>query len=266
MSKIIFEKVLEALNKDEEVALVMLTNSIGSVPGAEESMMAVYKDGKTIGTVGGGKIEFDLIKRSLKALETGESFTFKYTLNETGELKMTCGGVSEVFVRIVKPNEKLVIFGAGHVSQKIASIASSLSFDVYIVDDREEFKNVDTFKDVKKFLCCTPSEALSEINLNNRSYVILVTRGHVTDYEALKEVINRDVAYIGMMGSKKKVKEIKEKLNNEDIDKEKIKKLYAPIGLDICNGTPEEIAISIISEILVIKNKGTLKHLSEREE
>jgi xanthine dehydrogenase accessory factor len=179
---------------------------------------------------------------------------------------MTCGGVSEGFVRIVKPNEKLVIFGAGHVSQKIASIASSLSFDVYIVDDREEYKNIETFKDVKKFLCCTPSEALNEINLNNRSYVILVTRGHVTDYEALKEVINRDVAYIGMMGSKKKVKEIKEKLNNENIDKEKIKKLYAPIGLDICNGTPEEIAISIISEILVIKNKGTLKHLSEREE
>lgn len=266
MSKIIFEKVLEAINKDEEVALVMLTNSVGSVPGAEESMMVVYKNGKSIGTVGGGKIEFDLIKRSLKALETGESFTFKYTLNETGELKMTCGGVSEGFVRIITPNEKLVIFGAGHVSQKIATIAKGLSFDVYIVDDREEYKSIDTFKDVKKFLCCTPSEALREINLNNRSYVILVTRGNATDYEALREVIHKDVAYIGMMGSKKKVIEIKKKLQDENIDREKIKKLYAPIGLDICNGTPEEIAISIISEVLAVKNKGTLKHLSEREE
>lgn len=266
MSKEILKSILERLESDEEAALVMLTDSSGSTPGAEGAIMAVFKDGKTQGTVGGGKIEFDLIKRSMEALITGSDFTFNYLLSEKGELKMSCGGTAEGFVKIMKPNEKLVIFGAGHTSQKIAAIAKSLKFDIYVVDDRDEYKDMEAFKGVKRFFACSPGDALEEINLNSRTYVIIVTRGHEHDYEALREVIDKNTAYIGMMGSRKKVKEIKDKLKTEGISQDKINRLYAPVGLDISDSTPEEIAISIISEILAVKNKGTLKHLKNSEE
>ncbi len=176
---------------------------------------------------------------------------------------MICGGRVEVFIDVYKINPKLLIIGGGHVGYAIYKIASLLNFDIVIFDDREEFLNQDRFPLAKELVLGPIDEKLREYKIDNNSYIIIVSRGHKYDEESLLEVINKDVKYIGVMGSKRKVTTMMENLRNKGIPEENINKVYAPIGLDISSGSPEEIAMSIMSEILLVKNNGKPRHLKQ---
>ena len=255
MQSDILNKIYEKNEEGERAALVLLTKNRGSTPGADGSTMAVFEDGSSVGTVGGGAIEFDVTKRSKEAIEKGEDFEFDYNLSQNGELKMACGGDSKGVVKIFYPNNKLVIFGAGHVSQKLARIATKTGFDVYVTDDREEFEKSEDFEGIKEYLACEPEEACEKIKFNkDNTFVVVCTRGHKKDEDAVEELLKKDYKYLGLIGSRKKVGNLIKNLKEKGISEEAIKTINMPVGLNIDNGSVEEIAISILAEILMIKN------------
>lgn len=255
MEALVLKKLYEHVNKGEKAALVVITKNCGSVPGKEGSIMAVFPDGSTVGTVGGGAIEYDLTKRSVKAMEDNKSFDFDYSLTESGELKMTCGGQSRGFVKVFYPKSNLIIFGAGHCAQKIAKFATSCNFAVTVIDDRDEFKDLEDFNEIDRYIVGTPQEAVNELYFDkDNTFIVMATRGHKHDIDAARVILDKDYKYAGMLGSRKKTLEVKRKLLSEGFSKEKINKMYLPIGLDISDGGVEEIGIGVLAEILKVKN------------
>lgn len=254
----ILEKIYEENQKGRDCALVFLIENKGSTPGEDNSLMAVFEDGSSLGTIGGGKIEADVIRRAMEGMEKAKSFEFDYNLSTSGELKMSCGGNSRGFVKYFRAKNKLVIFGAGHVAQKLARIATRTNFEVTIVDDREEFRDAPDFCGIKEYLSMEIDEAVGKIDFDKeKTYLVLATRGHANDTQALREILKNkkdSYHYLGMIGSKNKVIRVFDQLEKEGFDKKDLQKIYTPIGLDLDNGSVEEIAISIMAEILMVKN------------
>lgn len=251
--------ILQEIYKENELgrdaALCFLIENKGSTPGEDNSVMAVFSDGSILGTVGGGAIEKDLIRRTMEGMKEGNSFEFDYNLSKNGELKMSCGGNSRGYVKYFKSSNRLLIFGAGHVSQKLARIASKTGFDVSVVDDRPEFKNSSDFVDIKEYIDEDIESAIDKIDFDaKKTYIVLCNRGHAHDKETLECLVDKDFAYLGMIGSKAKVIGLFDQLKAEGIDEKVLNKIYTPIGLDVDNGSVEEIAISIMAEILMVKN------------
>lgn len=262
MQSNILNKIYEKNAQGQKAALVLLTKNRGSTPGRDGSTMAVFEDGTSLGTIGGGAIEYDVTKRTIEALESGQDFEFDYNLSQNGELKMACGGDSKGVVKIFHPNNKLIIFGAGHVSQKLARVAVLTGFDVYVTDDRQEFKESEDFQGIKEYITGQPEEAVEKISFSkDNTYVVVCTRGHSKDEEVLDSVLKKDYKYLGLIGSRKKVGTMIKNLKGKGIEEDKIRSINMPVGLRLDNGSVEEIAISILGEILMIKNEKDGKQL-----
>lgn len=260
MSKQVIAFLNEALQGGQRAALCTLIESGADSPGKPGSLMAVRQDGSTSGTVGGGASEGDLIRRVQKALQEGsDGFSFSYDLTTKSELGMVCGGAMSGYVRIFLPEARLIIFGGGHVGRKLSESAKVAGFDVTVVEDRE-MSEID-FPGIRLYLTEDFAKAAEELAPYDHSFIVIVTRGHAHDYRALRSVITSGAAYIGMIGSKKKVLATIERLKKDDVPQELIDRIYAPIGLNIDDGTPSEIAISILAEILLVKNNGQLRHM-----
>lgn len=247
----ILKKIENKLAEGESSALVTLIETSGSTPRKAGTVMAVFKD-SIEGTIGGGAIENAVILKSRELLKSGQSQTFEYGLTMDDELKMTCGGSVKGYIKIFRPSNKLIICGAGHVGQKLFSIAEFLDFDLKIIDDREELKEQCPKLTLAKF-----DEILPKITIDKNTYIVIVTRGHLLDEQVLTLVKERGAKYIGIIGSRRKVAILKEKLEKNGEIRDNI---FAPIGLKISDGTPEEIAIEVLAEILKIKNGGELVH------
>lgn len=253
------KSIAEALENGKGLALVTLTKVQGSAPRKAGTMMVVYKDKTIIGTIGGGAIEHRVIEKAAQCIESGENYYFDYNLNEEAELGMSCGGRAEGFIKVMVPSPKLFICGGGHIGYNIFKMAEPLSFKRILLDDREGYLTPDEKENI---IIGNYAEELKKLNIDENTYVVIATKGHASDLEVLREVIRSNAAYIGLIGSRRKLAKLKESLLEEGVEEERFERLYAPIGLDISDGTPEEIALSILSEILAVKNKGSLKHLS----
>ena len=264
-------EILEAIYQENKMgrdaALCFLIENKGSTPGEDNSLMAVFEDGSILGTIGGGAIEKDVIRRTLLNMKEGQSFEFDYNLSKSGELKMSCGGDSRGFVKYFNSSNRLIIFGAGHVSQKLARIATKTGFEVYVIDDRKEFENSEDFADIKEYMQVDIESAVENIDFDSKkTFIVLCNRGHAYDKKTLENIYDKDFAYLGMIGSRSKVKNIFKELKEEGIGEDFLNKIYSPIGLDVDNGSVEEIAISIMAEILMVKNKlsGNIQKLSNK--
>ncbi|WP_294705154.1 XdhC/CoxI family protein [uncultured Fusobacterium sp.] len=247
----ILKKIEESLENGKRAALVTVTEATGSTPRKGGTIMGVFED-ELMGTIGGGKIESVVIDKAKELLKTGESQTFEYNLTTTDELKMNCGGTMKGFIKVFLPFPKLLICGAGHVGQKLFKVAKTLDFDLKIIDDREELK-----ADVPELTLGSFEDILTKERIDENTYIVIVTRGHLLDEAVLNLVKNRGAKYIGIIGSRRKITSLKETLEKNGEIRDNI---YAPIGLKLSNGTPEEIAIEILAEILKIKNNGELVH------
>lgn len=250
----ILEKIIGKVNKGEKAALVFITEVKGSVPGANDSMMAVFENGENFGTIGGGPMEYAVIKQALDAIKEDKDRSFDYTLNKTSVLKMACGGNNKGYIKVFKPKPQLIIYGAGHVGQKLSRVAVKTDFDVIVVDPREDYKDKEDFKEIKTYLALKPEEANAKLKFSkNNTYIVICTTNQ--DEDVLKNVLDKDYKYIGMIGSKHKIKVVFDKLRKLDFKDEALEKIHTPIGFDIDNGRVEEIAISIMAEILAVKNE-----------
>lgn len=261
MDEKVLKSIIYAVEEGKKMALVTLTSSKGSTPRKEGSLMSVDEKGNILGSVGGGKIESLIVERAIECLKRGKEEAFSYNLEEEG-VEMACGGALEGYIKVFLPKPNLIIFGGGHISQSLCKITDSMNFRRVVVEDREEYRNYDAFKNVEDFKVASNFKEIEDINFNN-SYIVIVTRGHKNDTYWAKELIKKDYKYMGVIGSSKKVLKLREDLLEEGVFEEDIKRMKAPIGLDIADGSPEEIAISILAEILLVKNKGRLAHLQD---
>lgn len=253
-------KTLELIESGKNVATVTVVKTKGSTPREAGAMMAVLEDGTIYGTIGGGAFENHIIKLTVDALKNNENKFISLEL-EQDELKMICGGEADVFINVHKSRPKLLIAGGGHVGYALYKIASNLNFDIVIFEDREELLIGDRFENAYELVTGRIDKELSNYNIDMDTYVVIATRGHEYDQSGLRAVVDSDARYIGVIGSKRKVSIMMNNLKEEGISDDKLSKVYSPIGIDIDDGSPEEIAISILSEILAIKNNGNLAHM-----
>ncbi len=261
MSVEIFHKVSEMLQKGESVALVSVVDARGSVPGKVGFKLLVDKEGNISGTVGGGPLEAMAVKEAQKVLAEGTPRLISRTLDQKGaeDLGMVCGGEITLFIDVLGPSLSLVIVGAGHISQPLSAMGKMLGFAVTVLDDREDFCNKERFPSADHCLAGDFGDILDSLvpKLDQNSYVVIVTRGHSFDQLALEKLLQSQAGYLGMIGSRRKVNTIIQNLEKKGIKQQDLQKVHAPVGLSIGAQTPEEIAVSILAEIVAVKNKQT---------
>ena len=257
MNQEVFSALSEALQRGEEVALVTITGSTGSTPQRVGAKMLVYADGRTVGTIGGGCYENEAFWKAREAIKNRKPITLKFELNDdfAQESGLVCGGQMEVFVEPVEPSPELFVFGAGHVGYFVAKMAHDVAFKVHVIDDREKFANVDRFGPGIDVIVDHIPTWLANHTLPPTAYAVIVTRGHTHDLDTLRALSTTPHRYLGLIGSKAKVKRIFDVLIDEEgLPAESLKAVHAPIGLDIGAITPQEIAVSILAELIAVKH------------
>jgi xanthine dehydrogenase accessory factor len=244
----------EALRHGEAVALVTVVRSQGSTPQRAGAKMLVYADGRTVGTIGGGCYENDAFWKAREALASGRPSLVHYELNDdfAQENGLICGGRMDVHIDPLAPDPRLYIVGAGHVGLHLARAATEAGFRLHVVDDRDKFANVERFPGADIVVEPIP-EWLHRAELPPTAYVVVVTRGHQHDLDALRALAARDLRYLGLIGSRAKVARIYEALAAEGMPAECLQRVHAPIGLEIGAVTPAEIAISILAELIAVR-------------
>ncbi len=258
-------EILQTLNRcieaNEPVALVTVIANTGSSPGKAGAMMSVQSDKRICGTIGGGNLEFQAIDEAVSCLASGKSKEVSYALKPGGDLGMTCGGELRIFIRIFKAQSQLIIVGGGHIGLELYQLAVHQGFQVTVIDDREEIVSPQRFPHANRIFTNNIVKTLQEFAISPNSYITIASRSHDTDRQALEAVVTSNAAYIGMIGSRNKIRLTLKHLINTGVSRENVAAVYAPMGLNIASIAPKEIAVSIISEILLVKNDGSPQHM-----
>jgi xanthine dehydrogenase accessory factor len=205
----------------------------------------VRENGQTVGSIGDIKLNKSVVSNALELMIHGNN---TYVVDPDG---------TEYFIEAYTTPPQLVICGGGHVSKAISSLAKPLGFRLFITDDRLEFANTDRFPEADIVINNTPEKSLLELPINLNTFIVVATRGHRYDNTALLAAANTNAKYVGLMGSKRKTILIYEDLLREGISIKRLAEIRSPVGLDIKARTPEEIAISIIAEVLMFRLGGT---------
>jgi xanthine dehydrogenase accessory factor len=258
----IFEEIVTLRRQGRRAALATIVHVNGSIPSFESSRMLVRDDGSIAGTVGGGCVEAEVwaAAKDVIRAERPRKLTFHLNNDAGYDTGLICGGTLEIFVEPVLPAPRLFIFGGGHVSLSLSQTAHQAGFEIVVVDDRESFANRERFP-VAAEIHASFEDAFEKIRPNSSSYLVIVTRGHKDDLRVLKWAAGTPARYIGMIGSKRKVLAVYRVLEKEGISVEKLARVHAPVGLDIGAQTPEEIAVSIVAELIAIRRgAGALAH------
>ncbi|MBU8850181.1 MAG: XdhC family protein [Desulfobacterales bacterium] len=340
MGKNIYIKVYELLSSGQKIVLAKTIRRSGSTPRDVGSMCIITQEGKLIGTVGGGILEYRVQKRAMELLSLEKSFIYQFHLTneELAGSGMICGGnvdlyleplfpenigmvslfktirqhivdnrpgilvtriedgihamdtdakvfINEdgkafgtilgldpkeinldrntpydlidfdnknasLFVEKIVPYPRIFLFGAGHVSRFVARLAKMVGFSITLIDDRPEFASKERFPEADKILITDFKQAFEQLEISQNSYILIITRGHLHDKTVLQHALGTNASYIGMIGSIKKRNIIYKKLMENGFSKDDLEKVYSPVGLDINAETPEEIAVSIVGELI----------------
>ncbi len=249
------------LDEGTPVASVTVISSSGHSPARTGALMLVMP-GKQVGSVGGGQLEHFAVAEAEKLLVAGQSGEIQFTADDTKTTGSTCGGNVRLFVRVFGTSPRLVILGAGHVGRELFQLGIHLGFAVVIVDDREEMVADSEFPGAETFSVGRFDKNLEKF-IVGECYVCIATRSHETDREALEALIEADARYLGIIGSSSKLRGIFRSLRDKGIPREKVEALHAPMGLNIASRKPKEIAMSIMAEILLVKNSGSPEHMRD---
>ncbi len=251
-----FAAVVDALDRGEAAALVTIVSTTGSTPQRIGAKMLVFADGRTVGTIGGGCYENDAFWKAREAIKTRRPALIKYELTDdfAQETGLICGGQMEVYIEPIEPAAELYIVGAGHVAFHLARLAADVGFRVHVVDDREKFANAERFPTAVEVVVDDIPSWIDRANIPPHAYAVIVTRGHTNDLEALRVLAPRELRYLGLIGSRAKVARIYEALVADRVPSTALQRVHAPIGLDIGAVTPQEIAVSILAELIAVKH------------
>ena len=256
----VYKAISELEENNESAALCTVTKSEGSTPRHVGSKMLVYADGNILGTVGGGELENRVIKSALESLQSGETQMLSYTMADPSRGDPgVCGGTVEVFVEPILPPAMVVVIGGGHVGKAVVHLAKWLGFRVAVSDDREEFCNPESVPGADEYYPIEMAKLAENLKVTKQSYLVVTSRGSAIDAQGLPSLLESDAAYIGVIGSKRRWLTTVKALKDHGVNEELIAKVHSPMGLELNAETPEEIAISIMAEILMLRNKGTAK-------
>ncbi len=237
------QALAEAIHHKQPAVLATVIEVIGASPAKVGAQIVLLADGMTAGTAGGGKLEAAILVDAQAALSDGQPRLTHYTLTEEGTdaVGVLCGGEVRAFIQPYLPPPQLVIVGGGHIGRPLKIMGEAAGFDVLVVD-------------VEPGRATVPG--LDTIQLTEDAYIVLITTDHVSDEAALRQVITSPARYIGMIGSRYKCDTILGRLRADGVSDEALARVYAPIGLDLGGSSPEEIAVSILAEVIAVRRSG----------
>ena len=256
----ILSQATRLVETGKKLCLCTVVEKEGSGPRDVGAKMIISEDRTTYGTIGGGNVERALVIECLKAIKEHKSKKVTFNLSKNSKdgtvgTGMICGGELTMLVDVIEPAPRLVIVGTGHVALPLAKLASTAGFKVIIVDDERKLATKEKFPTAETIIAGDYAQVLSKLELNPSDSVVIVHGEPEHDYTAVKNVIEKKVAYFGLLGSPTKAAIITERLRGEGVSESSVKALHVPLGLDIGAQTPEEIGISILAEIIQSRRK-----------
>jgi len=245
----LYEELLRLKKEGRSSAIATIVQCSGSAPQKTGSKMLVRDDGTIVGTLGGGCLEAEVVQAALMAIRDEQAATLPFDLTEK-QGGLVCGGRLSIFIEPVIPDPTLVILGAGHVGKALATVARFSGFRVVACDDRPEFANHENLPDAHEIVVHDFPSLFSRMIVPDNSYIVVATRGHNHDLDAVIASLRTQVRYIGLLGSKRKKALLFRALKEAGFSDDQISRVHIPVGLPINSITPEEIAISIMAQII----------------
>jgi xanthine dehydrogenase accessory factor len=251
----IYDEVVRLRRLGQKCALATIVQVNGSIPSYESAKLLVREDGSMTGTIGGGCVEAEVWNAAREVMETERPRHLNFSLGQDAAYDngLICGGQLNVFVEPIVPQPRAYIFGAGHISKSLSKVASLAGFATVIVDNREAFANRERFPDADEIFAEEYEEVFSKLNVRDTSYLIIVTRGHRDDMRVLQWAVTTNARYIAMIGSKRKVIGVVKELEKEGFPRAAFERVFAPMGFEIGAITPEEIAVSVVAEMIAVR-------------
>jgi len=251
----IYEEVVRLRRLGQKCALATIVQVNGSIPSYESAKLLVREDGSMIGTIGGGCVEAEVWNAAREVMQEERARQMNFSLGQDAAYDngLICGGQLSVFVEPVVPQPRAFIFGAGHISKSISKVATLAGFATVIVDNREAFANRERFPEADQVFAEEYEEVFPKLTIRDTSYLIIVTRGHRDDMRVMRWAVETNAKYIAMIGSKRKVIGVVKELEKEGIPRAAFERTFAPMGLEIGAITPEEIAVSVVAEMITIR-------------
>jgi xanthine dehydrogenase accessory factor len=245
----IYEEALKLKSLGRTSAIATIVECRGSSPQKQGAKMLVRDDGSILGTLGGGCLEADVVQAALMSLKDGEPATLPFELTER-EGGLVCGGTVLVYIEPLMLEPHLVILGAGHVGKTLAKLARFTGFRVTVVDDRREFANQENIPDAHELMVTEFGRAFEGITVEDGAFIVVATRGHNHDLDAVKAALRTKAGYIGLLGSRRKKALLYKALEESGFSKEDVNRVIIPVGMEIGSVTPEEISVSIMAQIV----------------
>ena len=255
----IYQELARMAEAGEQAAVCTVINAQGSTPRHTGSKMIVYPGGKIMGTIGGGEMENRVITSAYEVIASNKPQRLDFNLSDpTQGDPGICGGQMEVFVEPVQPDATIVVIGGGHVGKAVVHLAKWLGYRVILSDDREEFCNAESVPGADEYLNYQMKDMFEYLNIHAQTYLIFTTRNTSIDIEALPVSLESPARYIGVIGSKRRWEVTRKTLIEEGISAEKLDLVDSPMGLDIHAESPQEIAVSILSQVIKTQNEETI--------
>jgi xanthine dehydrogenase accessory factor len=251
----LYDEIVRLRKLGQKCAVATIVQVNGSIPSFESAKILVREDGSFMGTVGGGCVEAEVWNAAREVIETEKPRHLSFSLGQDAAYDegLICGGQLNIFVEPVIPQPRAFIFGGGHVSKGISKIATLAGFSTSIIDNREAFANAERFPEAEATYAEEYEDVFPKLPVNSSSYIIIVTRGHRDDMRVLRWAVNTPAKYIAMIGSKRKTISVVHELEKEGVPREAFEKVFAPMGLEIGAELPEEIAISVVAEMIAVR-------------
>src|SRR4029077_19079966 len=251
----IYEEVVRLRRLGQKCALATIVQVNGSIPSYESAKLLVREDGSMAGTIGGGCVEAEVWNAAREVMQQERARHMNFSLGQDAAYDngLICGGQLSVFVEPVVPQPRGFIFGAGHISKSISKVATLAGFASVIVDNRETFANRERFPEADEIFAEEYEDVFPKLAVRDTSYVIIVTRGHRDDMRVLRWAVETNAKYIAMIGSKRKVIGVVKELEKEGIQRAVFERIFAPMGFEIGAITPEEIAVSVVAEMIAVR-------------
>lgn len=251
----LFDEIVRLRKLGQKCALATIVQVNGSIPSYESAKLLVREDGSMAGTIGGGCVEAEVWNAAREVIATEKARHMNFSLGQDAAYDngLICGGQLEVFVEAIVPQPRTYIFGAGHISKSLAQAATMAGFAVTVIDNRETYANRERFPEAEEVIAEEYEEVFPRLQVTDTTYIVIVTRGHRDDMRVLEWAAKTNARYLAMIGSKRKVIGVVEELAKEGFPASALERLHAPMGFDIGAITPEEIAISVVAEMIAVR-------------
>lgn len=251
----LYDELVRLRREGQKCAIATIVQVNGSIPSYESAKMLVREDGSMLGTVGGGCVEAEVWSAAREVIETEKPRHLNFSLSQDAAYDegLICGGQLNIFVEPILPQPRAFIFGGGHVSKSISKVANIAGFATTVIDNREAFANAERFPEAEATFAAEYEDVFPRLSINSTSYLVIVTRGHRDDMRVLRWAVQTPAKYIAMIGSKRKTISVVHELEKEGFSRDTFERVSAPMGLEIGAETPEEIAVSVVAEMIAVR-------------